>query len=337
MDCRRHALRGAALVALAGTLIAGCSSEAKPKAPPGVSQKTFEQQLAQASNVSARDFPATAGRTLQAIADTVQAGNNVGFATSELVPGKQRLAFGVLDETNRFVYGKTAVYIARSPDAVAHGPYPAPADTLVTKPAFRSQTAASEKDPIASIYAAEVPFRRAGAYAVLVVTKKGARLVGAPARVRVKASSQIPDVGEPPPAIGTDTVASAGGDIKAIDTRVPPARELHEVSLKDVLGRKPTILLFATPQVCQSRVCGPVVDIELQMKNEFGDRLAWIHEEVYRDNQVNKGLRRQLTAFHLQTEPWLFAIDRRGRIAARMEGSFGVNAFRAAVREALGR
>ena len=171
---------------------------------------------------------------------------------------------------------------------------------------------------------------------MLVVTRQGARLIGAPARVRVKASSPIPDVGERPPAIDTDTVASAAGNVKAIDTRVPPAPQLQRVSLKDVLGRKPTILLFATPQLCQSRVCGPVVDIELQIKAEFGDRLAWIHEEVYRDNQVNRGLRPQLTAFHLRTEPWLFAIDGRGRVAARMEGSFGVNAFRAAVHAALG-
>ena len=97
------------------------------------------------------------------------------------------------------------------------------------------------------------------------------------------------------------------------------------------------MLLFATPQLCQSRVCGPVVDIEMQMKDEFGNKLAWIHEEVYRNNQVNDGLRPQLRAFHLQTEPWLFTLDRQGRVAARMEGSFGVNAFRNAVEAALRR
>jgi len=37
----------------------------------------------------------------------------------------------------------------------------------------------------------------------------------------------------------------------------------------------------------------------------------------------------------VQTEPWLFAIKRDGTIAARVEGSFGVNAFSQAVQAAL--
>ena len=35
-----------------------------------------------------------------------------------------------------------------------------------------------------------------------------------------------------------------------------------------------------------------------------------------------------MKAFHLQTEPWLFAINRRGIIAARLEGAFGTDRAR---------
>ena len=63
--------------------------------------------------------------------------------------------------------------------------------------------------------------------------------------------------------------------------------------------------------------------------------MAFIHQEVYKDNQVNKGLRPPLDAFHLQTEPWLFTIDKDGRIAARLEGSFGVKEFQQAIQAAL--
>ena len=197
--------------------------------------------------------------------------------------------------------------------------------------------AAVDSSPIAQIYSATVPFASPGTWSVLVVTKQGNGMVGAPAQVKVTAKSKetIPDVGETPPRISTDTVTSAAGDLAAIDTRRPFARELHEVNFKDVLGRKPVALLFATPQLCQSRVCGPVVDIALQMKQKYGDRMAFIHEEVYKDNQVAKGLRPQLTAFHLQTEPWLFTIDRNGKIAARLEGSFGVKEFERAIQAAL--
>jgi hypothetical protein len=311
------------------------SSTGQAQAPPGVSQQDFERRLAEAASSTKADFPAPAGRSLQAIADTVQAGPQIGLATSVFTPGDERLAFGMVDKSNNFIYGKTAVYIARDPSQTALGPFPAPADALVTRPAFRSQNAAVESSPIAQIYAAEVPFERAGSYAVLAVTKQGSSLVGAPAQVEVKRRTSIPDVGDRPPAVETDTVASAAGNLAAIDTRRPFARELHETSFKDVLGRKPVALLFATPQLCQSRVCGPVVDIELQTKEKYGDRMTFIHQEVYRDNQVDKGLRPSLRAFGLRTEPWLFTVDADGRIAARLEGSFGVKEFEQAVQAAL--
>ena len=324
-------------LAAVSLLAAGCggSSAGEPKPPPGVSARDFKRELAEASTARVSDFPAVRGRTLEQVAGTARAGYQVGFASSVLTPGTDRLAFGVIDRANSFVYGKSAVYIARDPRDTALGPFPAPADSLLTKPAFRSQNAALESSPIAQIYAARVPFPKAGTYSVLVVTKQGRRLLGAATQVRVTRRSKIPDVGERAPRVSTDTVASAAGNLAAIDTRRPFARELHEVNFKDVLGRKPVALLFATPQLCQSRVCGPVVDIALQMKQQYGDRMAFIHQEVYRDNQVAKGLRAPLRAFHLQTEPWLFTVDRRGRIAARLEGSFGVNEFRQAIQAAL--
>jgi hypothetical protein len=332
-------LLSAAVSVLALTACGGgsdsASSTGQAQAPPGVSQQDFERRLAEAASSTEADFPAPAGRSLQAIADTVQAGPQIGLATSVFTPGDERLAFGMVDKSNNFIYGKTAVYIARDPSQTALGPFPAPADALVTRPAFRSQNAAVESSPIAQIYAAEVPFERAGSYAVLAVTKQGSSLVGAPAQVEVKRRTSIPDVGDRPPAVETDTVASAAGNLAAIDTRRPFARELHETSFKDVLGRKPVALLFATPQLCQSRVCGPVVDIELQMKEKYGDRMTFIHQEVYRDNQVDKGLRPSLRAFGLRTEPWLFTVDADGRIAARLEGSFGVKEFEQAVQAAL--
>ena len=110
------------------------------------------------------------------------------------------------------------------------------------------------------------------------------------------------------------------------------------VALVMAIGAVGTVLvalLFATPQLCTSRVCGPVVDIELQMKDEFGDKLAWIHQEVWKDNQLNGQLREPLRAFHLQTEPWLFVVGKDGRVKARLEGSFGQRAFKEAVQKGL--
>ncbi len=179
-------------------------------------------------------------------------------------------------------------------------------------------------------------FKSPGKYAVLVVSNVDGKLVGAATQVQVERSSPIPNVGDRPPRISTDTVASAGGNLDKIDTR-QPHDDMHRVNFRNVISKKPVVLLFATPQLCQSRVCGPVTDLELQLEHTYGDRATFIHEEVYVNNDANKGLRPQLTAFHLQTEPWLFTFDRRGRVAARLEGAFGINAFRSAVEAALSR
>ena len=86
---------------------------------------------------------------------------------------------------------------------------------------------------------------------------------------------------------------------------------MHSVSLNQVLGKRPVALLFSTPQLCISKVCGPVTDIAVSLQKQFGDKITFIHQEVYVDNQPTKGLRPQIKAFHLQTEPWLFTINSR--------------------------
>jgi hypothetical protein len=299
----------------------------------GERRAAFDRKLAAAQRPAAADFPPARGKSLQQIADGVEA-VQAGLATSEFTPGANRVAFGVIGNDNRLIYGKSAVYVAPTPSDPARGPFLAPADPLVVDPPFRSQGAALESDAIAAIYDTRVRFDRPGRYAVLVVTNTPSGPVGGAAEIEVKRASPIPAVGERPPRVETDTLASAGGDVDAIETRKPPD-DMHEESFAEVLGEKPVVLLMATPALCQTRVCGPVTDIAAQLQSEYGDRATFIHQEVYEDNEVQKGLREPLRRFALRTEPWLFTVSRDGRVAARLEGSFGNGAFRRAVEAAL--
>src|SRR5438094_387880 len=70
--------------------------------------------------------------------------------------------------------------------------------------------------------------------------------------LRAQTRGSVPDVGERAPRVHTPTVADVGGDQSKVDTR-SPAGTMHDVDLYDVLGRKPVILVFATPALCQSR------------------------------------------------------------------------------------
>ena len=90
-----------------------------------------------------------------------------------------------------------------------------------------------------------------------------------------------------------------------------------------MLGKEPILLLFATPKFCQSRVCGPVVDVAQQVQHEFEGKANFIHMEIYNENDPSQGVRPQVRRFHLPTEPWLFAINREGVVSATIEGGFG--------------
>jgi hypothetical protein len=207
----------------------------------------------------------------------------------------------------------------------------------VTDPPYRSRQAASETDLFAAVYAAQVRFPKPGPWSVLTVTQSGGGMLAAPTQVKVVTSDKdpIPEAGEAAPKVQTDTVASAKGDEESIDTRIPTAPELHQESFADVAGKKPVALLFSTPQLCQSRVCGPVTDIALQMKAKYGDKMTFIHQEVYAGNDPNKGLRKPLQQFNLRSEPWLFVVGADGKVTARLEGSFGLKAFDQAIQTGL--
>lgn len=318
---------------LAALLIAGCGG-GDSSSDDQASGTPYDAAIAKAQAVKVSDFPAPGNQTLQQLVGQAPA-INVGLATSVYTPGENRLAFGMIDDNQSFVYGPTAVYLARNPNkGRVIGPFPAPADPLVVKPAFRSQGAATGTGEIAAIYDSEIDVPTAGRWYVLALTKAQGKRYGAAAQIKVTADDPTPAAGEPAPKVDTDTLASAAGNIKAIDTRVP-ADDMHDVNLADTLGRKPVALLFATPQLCQTRVCGPVVDIAAQLKAKYGDRMDFIHQEVYVDNDVDKGLRPSLRAYKLTTEPWLFTIDANGRVADRLQGSFGTVGFERAIQKAL--
>jgi hypothetical protein len=289
--------------------------------------------MAAAEHPTVSQFPAPNGRTLQQLGALAKQSVMLGAATGVFTPGSRRFAFALNERSGAFIYAPTAIYVAQSPAGAASGPYLAPADPMSVAPQYRSKQNMGPGG-IKAIYASEIPLPHAGTFSVLALTKTASGLVGAPGEVAVAKSSPIPDVGERPPDIATDTPATTHGNLQLLTTRIPP-ENMHSVSLHQVLGKRPVALLFSTPQLCISRVCGPVTDIAVALQHEFGTRITFIHEEVYVDNDPHRGLRPQMHAFHLETEPWIFAINRRGVIVARLEGAFGTTELRQALEKAL--
>ncbi len=328
------------LVLCCVVLLAGCGGGSKTNSDPVQSvpsENGVRAAVQKASGPTKADFPDASGKSLEQLANTLSAGPSLALASSVFTVGDNRMAFGVIAKDGTPVYGQTAIYVAPTPSKPAEGPFVAPADVLLTQARYRSEQAAKTSDPFVAVYGAQVPFAKKGSYAVLSATKGAdGKLTGATGTVNVltKTADPIPAVGSKAPKVHTDTLASAKGDVTKIDTRVPPS-DMHKEDFADVVGKKPVALLFSTPQLCQSQVCGPVTDIALQMEAKYRDKMTFIHQEVYVDNDAQKGLRPPLVQFHLQTEPWLFVVNKRGIITARLEGSIGVREFENAVKTGL--
>jgi hypothetical protein len=280
------------------------------------------------------DFPAVQKRSITQLTGGMKEGPIMALAVSKLKVGDNRVSFALFDRARKQIdVSAVAVYTADADGRNVRGPFVARKESLDVDTQYRSRLTASDLASGDTFYAAEVPFRSRGQQAIVGLARLDGRLVSAGAQgVEVTGDrSGPPDVGDKAIRIHTQTAADVGGDLAKISTRVPPPRDMLDTDFADVLGRKPVVLLFATPQLCASRTCGPVVDIAEQVRSQSGKGVTFIQQEIYNDNQISKGFRKQVSAWRLPTEPWAFVIDRRGRITARFEGVFSVGELARAV------
>jgi len=309
------------------------------------------------------DFPSPEGRTLRQVLKAADGPAEVVVEPAAVVfyPGENRYPFEVFERQSRAPVddAEAALYYAKVPepkpgaksksgvrgqeakaeaqalDEPAVGPFPASLESLATKLEFRARTTSEDPDAAGVVYSVPLDFPGEGDWRLAAILEEDGELKGAllPS-VIVGEFKNVPKVGQKAPLIHTPTAQDAHGDLSKITTRVPPDTQ-NKVDYADALGKEPIVLLFATPQFCQSRVCGPVVDVAEQAKHEFGDKAAFIHMEIYNENDPAKGVRPQVRAFHLPSEPWLFTIDRNGVVKDAVEGAFGLKLIHQAVEKAI--
>jgi hypothetical protein len=314
----------ASLSAVALLAAPGCGGSDEPDAP--------------SSDDAAPDaaaFPQPDGRTLEQIAAAEGSESDLVVAPASQVfhEGTNRFGFGVFTVDREAVGDAEVAIYASRPNKPAVGPFPAAVETLEPDAAFRSESTATDPDAAKVVYRADIELEHKGEWRMLALINDGGSYAYAvvPSAV-VGAYPKVPQEGEKAPVVNTPTSDDVGGDLTKIDTRQPPST-MHEEDFADVAGSKPVVLLFATPALCASRVCGPVVDIAEEVKSERGDEAAFILQEIYADNVVDKGLRPQVKAYKLPSEPWLFVIDDQGKVSTAIEGAFSEGELNAALDE----
>jgi len=339
------------LLAAGSLVVAGCggsdsTSQVNPDAETGKSHPAPPPS----------NFPSATGKTLRQLINqdgTHPADVKINPEAQAFYPGTNRYPFTIVeklgssDKTGAEVTdAEAAIYFAKVPtikpgakskagnkgmvpraqsqalDQPAIGPFPARIESLATDPPFQSRTTTEDPDVASVVYSTELHLGEGEYRPAILVKEKGG--VGAKLLPSIKVGeyAKIPRPEDKAPLIETPTATSVGGDLAKLTTRIPPDTQ-NKVNYADVLGKEPILLLFATPQFCQSRVCGPVVDVAQQAQHEFEGEANFIHMEIYNENDPSQGVRRQVRQFHLPSEPWLLAINREGVVSAAGEGACG--------------
>jgi hypothetical protein len=243
--------------------------------------------------------------------------------TTPVNPGSQPFAFFLLAGQSVLTGAQPSVWFAKDPAGKAAGPIKS---SWYPLHGYDATHDTSPRSPLAiGVYVADVDLTSTGIWTIAAaVTMNGSSLAG---------TSAVPVTTDLlPAAVGSEArptrtpVATTKHGLEEICTR-RPSDAMHYISLDDAIRNdKPTVVSFATPLLCESQTCGPVVDEQILVFERYGARRAnFIHVEEFlpgRDLQPPPATAQNLSpgfkAWGFQDEPWVIVIDRKGIIRSRL-------------------
>ena len=237
---------------------------------------------------------------------------------SEVIVGSNRFAVGIFDQGGDLVH-----------DADVHLHFYDLTDH--SNPFFESEVDAyslSTEAGDVTIFAFDREFDHAGDWGVEVeVTFPDGSEALNGMRFFVVDDSQSIKPGEKVPEIHTPVLADVNHNLSLLSSAENPNPAFYEKSLDQALTNgKPTLLLFATPAYCQTRFCGPSYEIFGALEERYRGVINFIHVEVFtglpNPEAINWAVSPAMEQFGLESEPWVYLIDREGIVLYRVEGLF---------------
>lgn len=197
--------------------------------------------------------------------------------------------------------------------------------------------------PEVGAYVARVNFDQSGDWGVEASGDIAGKPFG-PIRFRFdvleKGLDKVPAIGDPAPRSKQLTLRDVK-DVSEIDTTNPPNPGMHNMTVAEALDTgKPIVVAFTTPAFCTSRTCGPVTDkVVVPLFKKYEDRVIFIHIEPYDLKQARSSGQLEpvpaMIEWGLPTEPWVFVVDKQGRIVGKFEGIMGLDEVEAVLQQVL--
>jgi hypothetical protein len=246
------------------------------------------------------------------------------LVSAELGVGRNRVLVTVQDGAGRTIVSPDLSVTVKFFDLTRSAETPA----SETKATFRWLVPDSR-----GIYAGSADFGRAGDWG-LEVTGHATGHPDRTARVTfsVRQATSTPAIGADAPRSVTPTASNAAG-LAAISTDRHPDPAFYALSIRDAIAAgKPVVVIFGTPAFCETGTCGPALDLVKQVAPDYLGRVNFIHVEPYRLQVTDGRVQPVLSAsgypapvqavleWGIPTEPYVFVIDARGKVAAKFEG-----------------
>jgi hypothetical protein len=267
------------------------------------------------------------------------------ITTSELVVGQNRFAFGLFRNNQALEKANASVrlYSIEGNEARFAAEVKAPYQLVeniergerVHRHADGTRHVHGSDTAVRGLYVSQVVFQRAGNWGVeILVHDKDDSSSAARTMVTVGDAPATPAVGSLAPR-SRNLIAKDVKNLREIDTSAHPDPRLHQIRIADaIMQGKPQLIVFATPQFCTSRMCGPVVDVVRGLVPAYGKRVAFIHQEIWQDFASKKAFP-TVEEWRLNTEPWIFIVDSQGIIRAKFEGLVTVRELEVALQQVL--
>ncbi len=133
---------------------------------------------------------------------------------------------------------------------------------------------------------------------------------------------KLVQVGDALRPVVTPTTADARG-VNPVCTRSPKPCPFHTMTLSDALAKKqPIVFAVTTPGFCQTAICGPVLEILIDLAPSLR-RFQIVHAEVYVEpNKQTSGAPKTtdtISTYGLDYEPSLYVADAGGVVRGRLD------------------
>ena len=251
---------------------------------------------------------------------------------SEVIVGPNRFAVGIFDQGGDLVH-EADVHL-HFYDLTDH-----------SNPFFESEADAyslsTERGDV-TIFAFDREFSHAGDWGVEVeVTFPDGSEALNGIRFFVEEDSPSIKPGDKAPVVHTPVSADVDQNLSLLSSAEKPNPAFYATSLDESLSSGwPTLLLFATPAFCQTRFCGPSYDIFNELYGIYEDEINFIHVEVFSglpNPEINNyAVTPAMEKFGLESEPWVFLIDKNGTVLYRVEGLFTLDELEKNIHTYLG-